>query len=107
MFMFLKSINGEDLNICSCFLPEINDSSHSLNKKYVYLKEELFLVSKRIILQKNKMGGKENRTWNKSRAFQKGFKSLLNSAKFLSKNQLISSNKKLDKQLFSLSTSLF
>lgn len=105
--MFLKSFNDEDLSICSCFLPEITDPSHMLYKKYYLLKDELFAISKQLGLQKSKTQDKENRNWGQSKVFGGGYKSLLNSAKFLSRNGLVAKNKKLTKQLFALSMLIY
>ena len=105
MFMFLKSFNGEDKNICGSFLPEIIDTAHPLNKKYQNIKTILFSISKKLVSKKNKICDKENRTWNKSKVYNKGFKSLLNSAKFLSGKYGVMKNNKMDKELFALSRS--
>lgn len=103
MFAFLKSFNGEDQKLCCSFLPEISDPSHNLYKKYNLVKDQIFEVSQKLGRAKEKASDKENQIWNKRRSFQKGFKSLLNSAKFLSGNGLIKKRRKMDRELFSLS----
>lgn len=103
MFAFLKSFNGEDQKLCGSFLPEILDPSHNLYKKYNLVKDQIFELSHKLSQTKEKASDKENHTWNKRRSFHKGFKSLLNSAKFLSGNGLIKKRKKMDRELFSLS----
>ena len=103
MYLFLKSFNGEDRKICASFLPEITDTGHQLHKKYQNLKNDLFSISKKLIAKKSKVFGKENQNWNKSSVYQGRFKSLLNSAKFLSMNTSAVKQNKIEKQLYNLS----
>lgn len=108
MILFLKSFNQEDRNICQTFLPGIADNKDSLFSEYQNLKNSVFALNLKMMRQKMKSTkkGKENRLKNRTRIFNSqygsGFKSLLNSAKFLKKQNLATNNSKIDKELYQL-----
>ena len=103
MLLFLKSINQDDKNICKTFLPEIQDTTHKLYSDYTRLQEEMFKISKRVVLLQEKNSCKENRARNRKRVPRSNYKSLLNSAKFLKTHSSINEKSRIDKRLYSLS----